>query len=186
MRLFLPVTLLLISGVANAITIDLGSLPEGDIMTASFVVGDYRFEQTDFLAIPEYSQSTWGQYSGTLSWAEGYGSVVLTVSDGSLFNFHSVVLGPGNPGDPYTATMTIVGHLDDGSVVYSESLSTHTSIEFDSSWVNLSSVEFIVGTGAPFASLTNIVVSQVPIPAAAWLFGSALAGLGWLQRKQAT
>ena len=53
MRLFLPVTLLLISGVANAITIDLGSLPEGDIMTASFVVGDYRFEQTDFLAIPE-------------------------------------------------------------------------------------------------------------------------------------
>jgi hypothetical protein len=27
-------------------------------------------------------------------------------------------------------------------------------------------------------------VSAVPIPAAAWLFGSALAGLGWLRRKQ--
>jgi len=26
-------------------------------------------------------------------------------------------------------------------------------------------------------------ISAVPIPAAAWLFGSALAGLGWLRRK---
>jgi hypothetical protein len=29
-------------------------------------------------------------------------------------------------------------------------------------------------------------VSEVPIPAAVWLFGSALAGLGWIKRKQAT
>ena len=28
-------------------------------------------------------------------------------------------------------------------------------------------------------------VSAVPIPAAVWLFGSALAGLGWMRRKQA-
>ncbi|MCP3907923.1 MAG: VPLPA-CTERM sorting domain-containing protein [Gammaproteobacteria bacterium] len=26
--------------------------------------------------------------------------------------------------------------------------------------------------------------SAVPVPAAVWLFGSALAGLGWLRRKQ--
>ncbi|MCP4833046.1 MAG: VPLPA-CTERM sorting domain-containing protein, partial [Gammaproteobacteria bacterium] len=32
----------------------------------------------------------------------------------------------------------------------------------------------------------NIVVgAAVPIPAAVWLFGSALAGLGWIRRKQA-
>jgi len=29
-------------------------------------------------------------------------------------------------------------------------------------------------------------VSAVPVPAAAWLFGSALAGLGWMRRKQIT
>ena len=28
-------------------------------------------------------------------------------------------------------------------------------------------------------------VSAVPVPAAIWLFGSALAGLGWLRKKQA-
>ena len=29
------------------------------------------------------------------------------------------------------------------------------------------------------------VITTVPIPAAVWLFGSALAGLGWIRRKQA-
>jgi hypothetical protein len=38
-------------------------------------------------------------------------------------------------------------------------------------------------TGAQ-AFVDNIVVSTVPIPAAVWLFGSALAGLGWIRRKQ--
>jgi hypothetical protein len=32
--------------------------------------------------------------------------------------------------------------------------------------------------------VTSGTVSSVPIPAAVWLFGSALAGLGWLRRKQ--
>jgi hypothetical protein len=30
----------------------------------------------------------------------------------------------------------------------------------------------------------QLVVNVIPIPAAVWLFGSALAGLGWLRRKQ--
>ena len=30
----------------------------------------------------------------------------------------------------------------------------------------------------------QVVANVVPVPAAAWLFGSALAGLGWLRRKQ--
>jgi hypothetical protein len=30
---------------------------------------------------------------------------------------------------------------------------------------------------------TTATISGVPIPAAAWLFGSALAGLGWMRRK---
>ena len=31
---------------------------------------------------------------------------------------------------------------------------------------------------------TTATITGVPVPAAAWLFGSALAGLGWLRRKQ--
>ena len=33
---------------------------------------------------------------------------------------------------------------------------------------------------------TITATGVVPIPAAAWLFGSSLAGLGWIKRKQAT
>jgi hypothetical protein len=33
-------------------------------------------------------------------------------------------------------------------------------------------------------SIVSGQVSAVPIPAAVWLFGSALAGLGWIRRKQ--
>lgn len=40
---------------------------------------------------------------------------------------------------------------------------------------------------APARTLVSgtIVGAEVPVPAAAWLFGSALAGLGWMRRKQA-
>ena len=32
--------------------------------------------------------------------------------------------------------------------------------------------------------LSLVGISEVPVPAAVWLFGSALAGLGWMRRKQ--
>jgi hypothetical protein len=56
-------------------------------------------------------------------------------------------------------------------------------------WLNLTSVTFYAegngfGFGGGTVELDNIVVSAVPIPAAVWLFGSALAGLGWMRRKQ--
>jgi hypothetical protein len=41
-------------------------------------------------------------------------------------------------------------------------------------------VDFILRTRA----IVSGSVSAVPIPAAAWLFGTALAGLGWIRRKQ--
>ena len=33
-------------------------------------------------------------------------------------------------------------------------------------------------------SVQSLSISYVPVPAAAWLFGSALIGLGWMRRKQ--
>jgi len=62
-------------------------------------------------------------------------------------------------------------------------------------WLSLSSVTFgTLGTGGPYGDLidiTNIVLEEgatsvVPVPAAVWLFGSALVGLvGW-RRRQST
>jgi hypothetical protein len=65
------------------------------------------------------------------------------------------------------------------------------NLEFDDSW---SSVHGVVVGSHGFTTggfgyyylpprLDNFSASVVPIPAAVWLFGSALAGLGWLRRK---
>jgi len=68
---------------------------------------------------------------------------------------------------------------------YSDSWFSYT---FGSDWQNLVSLEF-GALDAPYSwtaiGFDNIVVTAVPIPAAVWLFGSALAGLGWMRRKTA-
>jgi hypothetical protein len=40
--------------------------------------------------------------------------------------------------------------------------------------------------GAPCTQVDDLIFSVVPIPAAAWLFGSGLASLGWLKRRAQT
>jgi hypothetical protein len=41
------------------------------------------------------------------------------------------------------------------------------------------------GVASLTMNLSNVVISPVPVPAAAWLFGSALLGLGAMKRKKA-
>jgi len=40
------------------------------------------------------------------------------------------------------------------------------------------------GAGVYYRGTYSVSASAVPVPAAVWLFGSALAGLGWMKRKQ--
>jgi hypothetical protein len=49
---------------------------------------------------------------------------------------------------------------------------------------NLDSGEFSRGANVTDPTLGTWSSTVVPIPAAVWLFGSALAGLGWMRRKQ--
>ena len=53
-------------------------------------------------------------------------------------------------------------------------------------WLNLTQlVVYDVNTfNDNYVQIDDINVSAVPVPAAVWLFGSALAGLGWMRRKQ--
>jgi hypothetical protein len=60
---------------------------------------------------------------------------------------------------------------------------TMRTYSFGSEWENLERVEFY-GAQFPSSAVDNIVLTAVPVPAAVWLFGSALTGLGWLRRKQ--
>jgi len=81
--------------------------------------------------------------------------------------------------------MTVTGFLESGGTVSTTISSTSGALEtynFSSAWTGLTSVQFTVGD---FDVLDNVVISAVPLPAAVWLFGSALAGLGWIRRKRA-
>ncbi|MCP3906470.1 MAG: VPLPA-CTERM sorting domain-containing protein [Gammaproteobacteria bacterium] len=81
----------------------------------------------------------------------------------------------------------ITAWLSDGSTISGQSSDLGTG-----QWLNIETAEFYLGSPSyccgweVFLEVDNIVVgAAVPIPAAVWLFGSALAGLGWIRRKQA-
>jgi hypothetical protein len=72
------------------------------------------------------------------------------------------------------------GTLNGGSTVNLSLASLGTG-----DWLNLTQlVVYDANTfGDNYVHIDNIVVSAVPVPAAVWLFGSALVGLGWLRKK---
>jgi hypothetical protein len=83
-------------------------------------------------------------------------------------------------------TVVVTGYLQSGG-----QLSTTLNITgsyapdygFSAAWQGLESVQFD-SVGGSLLYIDNIVTNVVPVPAAIWLFGSALAGLGWLRRRQ--
>jgi hypothetical protein len=102
-------------------------------------------------------------------------------SQGDLFTLFSLDLtGSITPGD-----VTIIGYIDGGPTVEKTVSYGHLNMQavsFGSEWTQLEKVEFGLASTVGFGiSIDNVVVA--PIPAALWLFGSALACLGWLRRK---
>jgi hypothetical protein len=120
---------------------------------------------------------------------DGFGAFVtisMRKADGGAFAISSMDMLLQATGSPLASGSTsITGALAGGSAA---ELSVPVGT---GDWLNLELVTFIAnGDGFGFGHLTaveidNINVSAVPIPAAVWLFGSALAGLGWMRRKQA-
>ena len=87
----------------------------------------------------------------------------------------------------------ITGYDSNGQIIAQQTTpgvyGTWTTVSFDGAWSNVHAVTFSVNVsqvGTASVALDNIVVDVVPIPAAAWLFGSGLMALGWLRRKQST
>jgi len=105
----------------------------------------------------------------------------LQRSDGQEFSLESIDLSlfPG-PNDVVSLTgkYSAGGSISVGLVV-DEIVDTYF---LGSEWSGLIQVQFGSASSAVF--MDNIVVTAVPIPSAVWLLGSALAGLGWMRRKQ--
>jgi len=113
----------------------------------------------------------------------------MEAANGALFDLTSMDLGFVDA-DPFPTTIT--GVLDDLSTISVELDSLggwFDTVDFDSSWSGLKSVSVNFETEGNYLfnvpGVDNIVASVVPVPAAVWLFGSALAGLGFMRRRQA-
>jgi hypothetical protein len=121
----------------------------------------------------------------------------------ALFSMQSLDVAVGyigSPdGNPFLSSLGSVylsGYDSGDSLVASLALSPidgqniQTAV-FDASWTNLAYVTVssqsysdCCALGESTVAIDNLTATVVPIPAAVWLFGSALAGLGWMRQRQ--
>lgn len=182
---------------AVAVTIDFEELTIGDgpASIADWVEsGGYEFSGSatpgpwpDGYLAKVFTGDTGTNSFGVNTWFVGqdsYGAlatVAMRKADGGAFALHSIDLLLQT--DPYGGSISYSGTLEGGGAA---NLSTAVGT---GDWLNLVLVDFTAyGDGFGLGGFTsveidNVNVSAVPIPAAVWLFGSALAGLGWLRRK---
>jgi len=113
----------------------------------------------------------------------------VSVASGGVFDIFSIDVGAANVSGSFDFAFT--GFLSGGGTVSTSTInaSAMQTVNFNSSWSGLDSfrIEISPNTVAgPFTGsiIDNISVEVVPIPAAIWLFGSGLAGLGFLRRRR--
>ena len=119
-----------------------------------------------------------------LHWCPNCDYISMTQDGLAAFDLLSVDLAYSDYADEAHLVGTFVGG---GSIsTFVNVTSTMTTFSLGAGWTNLQRLE-IYGGGQPhigaIAADNIAVVTAVPVPAAVWLFGSALAGLGWIRRK---
>jgi hypothetical protein len=175
---------------AASVVLDFEDLPTGGFnspLTSKGFIINPTPAFIDPAIVDDFSVSGTGNELGLCgNCTDGTLGFSLSTSSGVLFEIDSFDLR-------YTSEVfdgTVTGYLDGGGTV-SQLVSSAGIINFDSTWMNMTSID-IVFQGDSFAgqpaiqiiSVDNVYLQAVPVPAAVWLFGSALAGLGWMRRKQ--
>jgi hypothetical protein len=124
--------------------------------------------------------------------------VSMTRQDGVLFDLQQMDVNMFDPAGgtlcgPCLGPDSIISAYDENDnliaqqTVYVADGIGFQTIVFDSGWSGISSLKYEGQEElweSSVAQINNIKVNVVPIPAAVWLFGSALAGLGWFRRRQ--
>jgi hypothetical protein len=146
---------------------------DGYTLSATGGFGTSIFVQEDSVYGPETRYVNWFILQTTMS---------IEAEDQSLFDLHSFDFSTSEITVP---EVQLTGYLGGGGTVNTTLAITELAFvnySFGSEWSGLERIEF-ASPDAISGVIDNINVSQVPIPAAVWLFGSALAGLGWMRRR---
>lgn len=202
---FLMLSMLLFGGAANAARVTIGF--EGVAGETELVSGFMSHAELGMVVTADAEHGIFGKnYSGpemngsngtaVFGWCNGVflcstpGQVIsLERGDSSVFNLNAldaswgIIFGPDEE-------LMVTGYFADGASISSNLTVADdwNTFNFDSAWSDLVRVELngtCTNTGGlcmGFA-IDNLVITTVPIPAAVWLFASALAGLGWARRR---
>jgi len=182
MKSLLALVFMIFSGSAFATTIDFQEFPYGYDDDKTVITQGYEFSSSATLLF----SSPYG--SGSPDIMLGYcPGCTATMSNASGYGFSLDSLDITRATSGGTESVTITGFYAGGGSVSVDlpviaGLVTHN---FDSSWSSLVSVEFGASDSLhtfDFLFVDNIAVTTVPVPAAFWLFVSALGLLGF--RKQ--
>ena len=198
--LILVVSFVLTSPVqANLLTIDFEGVVADDEIAgglSSYVEDGMALMHTDTQAAIFGSDTVNNNTNGTaiFGWCNidsgGFcvpgSSLNLSQEAGALFDLLS--LDSSNLQTGMTPNdLLVTGYLSGGGTVQTTlnlAQDTWNTYTFDTSWTDLNYVTIEGADVGANLAIDNIVVSTVPVPAAVWLFCSALAGLGWMRRKQ--
>jgi hypothetical protein len=194
---FTMMLLLVLGGVAQAavVTIDFEeytpnvavNLPSGDTTSKGFTL-DYLDQGAGNPVIQAAASSLNGTQT-YMNCPDCQSPEVIDIYQtlGGSFALMSIDIGTGPGG---THEFKFIGSKSAGGSVTKTISSTNSmqTITFDGGWSSLDSFSLeitpeIVSTFSAASTLDNILLNNVPVPAAVWLFGSGLAALGFLRRK---
>ena len=189
-----------ILALAVAHTLSLGMAPSSyaaSIITAVEVGGDVVITAAGGASF-DLTELTKASFANRLSWVDPAGGSFTTGANSGVDEYRGTISGPTQFGsDSFTARTTGVGPYAgigrtsggdpvlfvpegyDSGTLLDESISTYAGQSFASLGITPGTYVWTL----PEDTVTLNVVATVPIPAAAWLFGSALGFLGWLRRK---
>ena len=184
--LFLLLFAAALSAQAAQVTIDFEEVaPSSGSFTELESKGFDFLARTDFLQESITGVSSDGIYASGENAVAGFcdlacqAEIVMERTDGGIFSVSTLESDSNSNGFG-----AFFGTLAGGGTVELSLSDIGTG-----DWLNLTRLSYIDNN--PFAldkyvHMDNIVAAAVPIPAAIWLFGSALAGLGWMRQKQAS
>lgn len=192
MKKLLVALLLALPGIAFAapVTID---FEEFSLGTSPVGLGDplqskgYDFTGTVLLSnmsviTGNSGSNSWGGTTGVVPGQDGFGGtarIIMERTDGLAFAILSVDIFQDTDGAGFTS---ISGSTTTGVANLAVPIGTGDWLDLVTITIHSEGNGF--GFGYATTEIDNIVVRAVPIPAAVWLFGSALGLLGWIRKPK--